>query len=48
LDTADDGPLEAVRLSDLLLDKSPVPDGAPKPVIRVRRGANDISEQVVN
>lgn len=48
LNTVDDGPLEAVRLSDLLLDKSPVPDGAPKPVIRVRRGANEISEQVVN
>jgi pilus assembly protein CpaB len=48
LDTAEDKPLEAVRLSDLLLDKSPAPEGAPKPVVRVRRGANDITEQVLN
>ena len=48
LDTAEDRPLEAVRLSDLLLDKSPQPEGAPKPVVRVRRGANDITEQVLN
>ena len=48
LNTEEDEPLEAVRLSDLLAEKSPVPDGAPRPVIRVRRGANEISEQVLN
>lgn len=48
LDTDEDKPLEAVRLSDLLLDKSPAPEGAPKPVVRVRRGATDITEQVLN
>jgi pilus assembly protein CpaB len=48
LETAEDKPLEAVRLSDLLLDKSPAPEGAPKPVVRVRRGATDVTEQVVN
>ncbi len=48
LETDEDKPLEAVRLSDLILDESPVPEGAPKPVVRVRRGANDISEQVLN
>lgn len=48
LETDDDKPLEAVRLSDLLLEESPVPDGTPKQVVRVRRGANDIVEQVLN
>ena len=47
-ETVDDGPLKAVRLSDLLLEESPVADGTPAPVVRVRRGANDIVEQVVN
>ena len=48
LKTAEDEPLDAVRLSDLLLEESPVPDGVSKPVIRVRRGANEISEQILN
>lgn len=48
LETEEDEPLKAVRLSDLLLEESPVEDGAPQPVVRVRRGATDITEQVVN
>ncbi len=48
LDTDEDQPLEAVRLSDLLLNESPVSDDAPKPFVRVRRGATDITEQVLN
>ena len=48
LETEEDEPLKAVRLSDLLLEESPVEDGAPQPVVRVRRGANDITEQVIN
>ena len=48
LDTKEDEPMDAVRLSDLLLEKSPVPEGASKPVVRVRRGANEITEQVLN
>ncbi|WP_170421757.1 Flp pilus assembly protein CpaB [Ruegeria arenilitoris] len=44
LQTADDEPLEAIRLSDILLEKSPVADGAPKPVVKVRRGTSDIQE----
>ena len=48
LETEEDKPLEAVRLSDLLVEKSPVEDGAPKAVVRVRRGATEITEQVVN
>ncbi len=48
LDTVDDEPLSAVRMSDLLLNEGPVADGDPKPVVRVRRGANEITEQVLN
>jgi pilus assembly protein CpaB len=48
LETEEDKPLEAVRLSDLLVEKSPVEDGAPKAVVRVRRGATEITEQIVN
>ena len=47
-ETVNDEPLKAVRLSDLLLEESPVADGSPQPIVRVRRGANDITEQVVN
>ena len=47
LETEEDAPLEAVHLSDLLLDKSPS-EGEVKSVVRVRRGANEITEQVVN
>lgn len=47
-ETDEDQPLEAVRLSDLLLEKSPVPDGESKPVVRVRRGATEVIEEVVN
>ncbi|MEM1351686.1 MAG: Flp pilus assembly protein CpaB [Pseudomonadota bacterium] len=48
IDTEDDEPLKAVRLSDLLLEESPVADGQPKPVVRVRRGATDVTEQTLN
>ncbi|MEM6890982.1 MAG: Flp pilus assembly protein CpaB [Pseudomonadota bacterium] len=48
LETGEVEPLEAVRLSDLLLEKSPAPEGAGKPVVRVRRGANDVTEQGIN
>lgn len=48
LDTVEDEPLKAVRLSDLLLEESPIEDGAPKPVVRVRRGVTDVTEQAVN
>lgn len=39
-----DQPLAAVHLNDILLDKSPVPDDTPRPVIRVRRGTNKVVE----
>jgi pilus assembly protein CpaB len=48
LDNEEDKPLEAVRLSDLLLDMSPIDEGDVKPVIRVNRGINDVTEQAVN
>ena len=48
LDNQEDKPLEAVRLSDLLLDMSPIDEGDVKPVIRVNRGINDVTEQAVN
>ncbi|WP_171126264.1 MULTISPECIES: Flp pilus assembly protein CpaB [unclassified Ruegeria] len=49
LDELDDKPLETVRLSDILLEKSPVDDGTPQPVVKVRRGITDVQEvPVVN
>lgn len=48
LKTDKDEPLEAVRLSDLLKEISPVPDDVRQPIVRVRRGATDIEEQVIN
>lgn len=48
LATEEDEPLEAVRLSDLMQELSPVPDDAPRPIVRIRRGANEIEEQAVN
>lgn len=47
LDETENQPLEAVRLSDILLEKSPVEDGAPQPVVKVRRGISDIQEEKV-
>ncbi|WP_170773797.1 Flp pilus assembly protein CpaB [Ruegeria lacuscaerulensis] len=47
LDETENKPLEAVRLSDILLEKSPVEDGAPQPVVKVRRGISDIQEEKV-
>lgn len=44
LQTVEDEPLEAIRLSDILLEKSPVVDGAPKPIVKVRRGTSEIQE----
>ncbi|KUJ85370.1 Flp pilus assembly protein CpaB [Ruegeria marisrubri] len=44
LNTEEDKPLEAVRLSDILLEKSPLEEGAPKPIVRVRRGTGEIEE----
>ncbi|WP_170418788.1 Flp pilus assembly protein CpaB [Ruegeria arenilitoris] len=40
----EDKPLEAIRLSDILLEKSPVAEGAPKPIVKVRRGTTDVQE----
>ena len=48
LDNEESKPLEAIRLSDLLLDVSPIAEGDAKPVIRVNRGIKDVTEQVVN
>ncbi len=44
LDELDDEPLETVRLSDILLEKSPVDDGTPQPIVKVRRGISDVQE----
>ncbi|WP_420585316.1 Flp pilus assembly protein CpaB [Ruegeria sp.] len=44
LQIEEDKPLEAIRLSDIMLENSPVEDGAPKPVVKVRRGTSDIQE----
>ena len=42
-DAEEDKPLAAVRLSDILLDESPLEEGEPKPVVRIRR-AIQVSE----
>ena len=42
-----DEPLDAVRLSDLMVEKSPQPEGAPRNIVKVNRGIGNISEQVV-
>ncbi|WP_170786951.1 Flp pilus assembly protein CpaB [Ruegeria lacuscaerulensis] len=47
LDETENKPLEAVRLSDILLEKSPVEDGTPQPVVKVRRGISDVQEEKV-
>ncbi|SMO56657.1 Flp pilus assembly protein CpaB [Ruegeria faecimaris] len=44
LQTEEDKPLEAVRLSDILLEKSPLEEGTPRPIVKVRRGATDVQE----
>ncbi len=44
LQIQEDKPLEAIRLSDILLEKSPVAEGAPKPIVKVRRGTTDVQE----
>ncbi|WP_233489049.1 Flp pilus assembly protein CpaB [Rhodovulum sp. 12E13] len=44
LEGNEDGPLQAVRLSDILLDESPVADDGPRPIVRVRRGTEPIEE----
>ncbi|WP_170751608.1 Flp pilus assembly protein CpaB [Ruegeria lacuscaerulensis] len=44
LNTEDDEPLEAVRLSDILLEKSPAEDGEPQPIVKVRRGISEVEE----
>ncbi len=44
LNTADDKPLEAVRLSDILLEKSPVEEGEKQPIVRVNRGIGSVQE----
>ncbi len=38
LDKAKDAPLDSIRLSDLLLEKSPVEEAEAKTVVRIRRG----------
>ncbi len=48
LHTEDDKPLEAVRLSDIMLNESPLEEGAKKPVVRVRRGITAIEEVQVS
>ncbi len=40
LEGNDDKPLESIRLSDVMRDLSPVPEDAPKPTIKVRRGVD--------
>ena len=47
LDDTEDGPIQAVRLSDILLDESPIADDAPRPVVRVRRGTDDVVEVTI-
>ncbi len=48
LNTDEDKPLEAVRLSDIMLNESPIEEGAKKPVVRVRRGIAAIEEVQVS
>ena len=48
LDNEEEKPLEAIRLSDLLHDVSPIAEGVAKPVIRVNRGIKEVTEQVVS
>ncbi len=48
LHTEVDKPLEAVRLSDIMLNESPLEEGQKKPVVRVRRGIAAIEEVQVS
>jgi len=47
LDNEVDEPLESVRLRDILQEKSPVPEDAPRQTIRVRRGT-EVSDAELN
>ena len=47
LDSVEDAPMDSIRLSDLMRDKSPVDEAISKTTIKVRR-ANDLSEVEVN
>jgi pilus assembly protein CpaB len=43
LDSVEDAPMESIRLSDIIRDKSPTEEG-PKLTVKVRRGATSLSE----
>jgi pilus assembly protein CpaB len=47
LNTADDRPLQAVRLSDIL-HETQTEDAPSRPVVRVRRGASEVEEVTLN
>jgi pilus assembly protein CpaB len=48
LDNAIDAPLDSIRLTDLLLDKSPVPEQEKRAVVRLRRGTANVVEVEIN
>ncbi len=48
LDDKDDAPLIATRLSDVLLEKSPMPEDEPQPVVKINRGIGQSQEVPVN
>ncbi len=48
LDDKEDSPLNSTRLSDLLRDKSPLPENEIKPVVKIRRGVDKAEEVTVN
>lgn len=48
LETAEDKPLEAIRLNDILVKTATEEDEEDRSVVRVRRGTGDVEEEVVN
>lgn len=47
-ETADEKPLNAVRVSDLMIEESPDAETVTKNVVRVRRGIQNVEDQIVN
>lgn len=48
LDDKEDTPLIATRLSDVLLEKSPVPENVPQPIVKINRGIGKSEEVPVS
>ena len=48
LDDKEDTPLLSTRLSDIILEKSPVPADEPQPVVKINRGIGKSEEVSVS